>query len=122
MLRKSSTARACADELERWIEVADVNGFKLSYVSIPKTFHDIIEHLLPESRRRGLFYEGNAVPDGTLRKNHVGIKDRRLDDTHPEAKYFWRAGEDGPTYAIPEVNDADAASRSNSTSSNSKKR
>ena len=89
-----------ADELERWVDVADVDGFNLSYASIPETFEDIIEHLIPELRRRGIFWEDYAVPGGTLRENYLGIKGAsKLSETHPGAKFIWKAGEAIPEYA-----------------------
>ncbi|KUJ12616.1 Nitrilotriacetate monooxygenase component A/pristinamycin IIA synthase subunit A [Mollisia scopiformis] len=118
------SAKTCADELERWMEVADVDGFNLSYASIPETFDDIIEFLIPELRRRGLFHEDYAVPGGTLRENYLGAKGRsRLDETHPGAKYFWKAGEDVPAYARVEakVNGSDGAN-GHDTNGKSKKR
>jgi FMN-dependent oxidoreductase (nitrilotriacetate monooxygenase family) len=94
-----------ADELERWAEVADVDGFNLSYASIPETFDDIIEHLLPELRRRGLVWRDYAVPGGTLRENYLGVQgNKRLSDSHPGAKYFWKAGEEVPAYTKTEAN------------------
>jgi hypothetical protein len=89
-----------ADELERWAEVADVDGFNFSYASVPETFEDMIEYLIPELRRRGIFWDDYAVPGGTLRENFLGVKGAsRLSDTHPGAKYFWKAGEEIPAYA-----------------------
>jgi FMN-dependent oxidoreductase (nitrilotriacetate monooxygenase family) len=89
-----------ADELQRWIDVADLDGFNFSYATIPGTFDDIIEFLLPELRKRGVFWDEYAVPGGTLRENYTGKKgQQRLLDTHPGAKYVWRAGEDLPAYA-----------------------
>ena len=89
-----------ADELERWVDVADVDGFNFSYATIPGTFEDIIEHLLPELRRRGLFWDDYSVPGGTLRENYLGVKGHsRLSETHPGAKFFWKAGEERPAYA-----------------------
>jgi hypothetical protein len=92
--------KTVADELERWIEVANVDGFNFSYATIPETFDDIIEFLIPELRKRGLIWEDYAVPGGTLRENYLGVKGQyRLSDTHPGAKYFWKAGEEVPPYA-----------------------
>ena len=89
-----------ADELERWIQVADVDGFNLSYASIPETFRDIIGLLIPELRRRGVFWEDYAVPGGTLRENYFARPGgNRLADSHPGAQYFWKAGEVEPDYA-----------------------
>jgi FMN-dependent oxidoreductase (nitrilotriacetate monooxygenase family) len=42
-----------ADELERWADEADVDGFNLAHVVTPGTFEDFIEHVVPELRRRG---------------------------------------------------------------------
>lgn len=97
----------CADELERWSDIADVDGFNLSYASIPETFDDLIEHLIPELRKRGLFWDDYAVPGGTLRENYLGVKGKtRLDDSHPGAKFFWKAGEETPEYARKTLNGA----------------
>jgi len=98
-------AKTCADELERWAEVADVDGFNLSYASIPETFDDIIEFLIPELRRRGIFHDDYAVPGGTLRENYLGIKGRnRLDESHTGAKFMWKAGEKVPAFAKETTN------------------
>ncbi|KAL9079886.1 MAG: hypothetical protein Q9157_001288 [Trypethelium eluteriae] len=86
-----------ANELERWVEVADVDGFNFSYASVPETFRDIVTLLLPELRKRGLFWEDYAVPGGSLRENYLGQKSQnRLSKSHPGAKYSWKAGEEQP--------------------------
>ncbi|KAI9685822.1 MAG: hypothetical protein M1822_004100 [Bathelium mastoideum] len=88
-----------ANELERWAEVSDVDGFNFSYASVPETFRDIVTLLLPELRKRGLFWEDYAVPGGSLRENYLGQKGQsRLSNTHPGARYSWKAGEEVPTY------------------------
>ncbi|KAK2809107.1 hypothetical protein FQN50_004161 [Emmonsiellopsis sp. PD_5] len=92
--------KTVADELERWVEVADVDGFNFSYATIPGTFDDIIEFLLPELRRRGIFWDDYAVKGGTLRENIYGQQGQtRLRETHPGAQYFWKEGEEVPKYA-----------------------
>lgn len=54
------------DELQRWVGMADVDGFNLSYANIPEIF-DIITYLLPELRRRRLFWtEREEVPKSSL--------------------------------------------------------
>ncbi|PYH98120.1 xenobiotic compound monooxygenase, DszA family [Aspergillus ellipticus CBS 707.79] len=89
-----------ADELERWVDVADVDGFNLSYASIPDTFDDIITYLVPELQRRGLFHTEYAVKGGTMRENMSGQPgETRLSETHPGAQYFWKKGEEVPRYA-----------------------
>jgi len=86
-----------ADELERWVEIADIDGFNFSYASIPETFDNIIEYLIPELRKRGVFWDDYAVPGGTLRENYLGVKGAsRLPATHPGAQYTWKAGKEQP--------------------------
>jgi FMN-dependent oxidoreductase (nitrilotriacetate monooxygenase family) len=92
-----------ADELERWINVSDLDGFNFSYATIPETFDDIIEHLLPELRKRGHFWDDYAVPGGTMRENYLGkIGESRLAASHPGAQYFWKTGEKVPQYVSKE--------------------
>jgi hypothetical protein len=76
------------------------NSKQFSYATVPGTFEDIIEFLLPELRKRGVFWDDYAVPGGTLRENYQGQEGHsRLSETHPGAKYFWKAGEGIPAYA-----------------------
>jgi hypothetical protein len=91
--------------------VADVDGFNLSYATVPGTFEDIIEFLIPELRRRRLVWDDYAVPGGTLRENYLGVAGRkRLDGTHPGAKYVWREGEEVFAYAKGEVGEKECIS------------
>lgn len=58
-----------ADELERWCEQADVDGFNLAYATSPGTYEDVVDLLVPELRARGRMVE----PEGaTLRERLVG--------------------------------------------------
>jgi hypothetical protein len=108
------SAKTCADELERWVEVADVDGFNLSYATIPGTLEDLIEFLVPELRRRGVFWSDYDVPGGTLRENYLGVEGKnRLDESHPGSRYKWRAGEEVPQYAKEEVNGKEEANGRN---------
>ncbi|KAI9742800.1 MAG: hypothetical protein M1818_003529 [Claussenomyces sp. TS43310] len=80
--------KTVVDELERWVEVADLDGFNLAHITNPGSFEDIIEFVIPELQRRGLFrthvekegvtareaYSGD--PSGWLAKDHVGRKFR----------------------------------------------
>ncbi len=42
-----------ADELERWVDEADIDGFNIAYVTTPGTFADFARLVVPELRRRG---------------------------------------------------------------------
>lgn len=73
-----------ADELERWIREADLDGFNLGYVTTPGSFEDVVDLLVPELRRRGIYppevdEEGltarekiNGKGNKELRSDHVG--------------------------------------------------
>jgi FMN-dependent oxidoreductase (nitrilotriacetate monooxygenase family) len=90
------SAKTVADELERWVDVADIDGFNLAHVVNPGTFEDIIEFVLPELKRRGLF-EPVAVKEGaTAREAYLGSK--WLLEDHPGRKFRWYAGEETPQY------------------------
>ncbi|MHC9043151.1 LLM class flavin-dependent oxidoreductase [Microbacterium saperdae] len=73
-----------ADELERWAEVADLDGFNLAYAVRPGTFDDIIRYVTPELRRRGLLSAGEGPR--TLREAIFGEGQTRLSPDHPHWK------------------------------------
>jgi long-chain alkane monooxygenase len=79
-----------ADELERWVEEADVDGFNLAYVTTPGTFVDFAKFVVPELRRRG------RVPDHPDRKEPLTLRERLgssgplLPADHPGAAYRYR--------------------------------
>lgn len=86
------TAETVADEMERWVREADIDGFNLAYALMPQTFEEVIEYLLPVLRRRGLFWEDYAVQGGTYRENiygKAGLSKPPAD--HPAAAYHWKA-------------------------------
>lgn len=75
-----------ADELERWVEEADIDGFNLAYATTPGTFADFVDLVVPELRRRG------RIPDkpvgATLRERVHGPRSGpRVRDDHPAAHY-----------------------------------
>ncbi|KAM5358358.1 hypothetical protein ACJZ2D_015343 [Fusarium nematophilum] len=86
------TPERIADEMERWVEEADIDGFNLSYALMPATFEEVISDLLPVLRKRGLFWEDYAVDGGTYRENLYGKKGlARPPADHPAAQYHWKA-------------------------------
>ncbi|KAH7413922.1 xenobiotic compound monooxygenase, DszA family [Phaeosphaeria sp. MPI-PUGE-AT-0046c] len=46
-----------ADELEFWVKEADVDSFNVGYVTTPGSFEDVVDILVPELRRRGVYAE-----------------------------------------------------------------
>ncbi len=72
-----------ADTFEAWMEGAAVDGFNLAYAVTPETFTDIVDGVIPELQRRGL-YKTEYAP-GTLREKLNGPGQARLPASHPAA-------------------------------------
>ena len=49
------SAQTVADELQSWVEETDVDGFNLAYAVTHETFRDVVELLVPELQKRGVF-------------------------------------------------------------------
>lgn len=104
------TPEMVVDEMEQWVAQADVDGFNIvsllryvfqshlmksdddhqAYAIMPQTFQDVISMLIPELRKRGLFWDGYKVPGGTYRENLF----ERPGQTeplpeHPASKFAW---------------------------------
>jgi len=78
-------AAQVADELERWVDVGEIDGFNLTRLVVPETWEDFATLVVPELQNRGRYrtgYEG-----GTLRQQLFGAGDR-LPQSHPAAR--WR--------------------------------
>lgn len=73
-----------ADLLQEWVEETDVDGFNLAYAVTHETFVDVVELLIPELQKRGIFKKEYA--QGTLREKLFGAGPR-LPDNHPAAGY-----------------------------------
>lgn len=78
-----------ADEMERWIQEGDLDGFNIGYVTTPGTFEEVVELLIPELRRRGLYPEAPSSDESgqTLRESVYGRGQAGLRDDHPGTKY-----------------------------------
>ncbi|KAK5125906.1 hypothetical protein LTR08_005028 [Meristemomyces frigidus] len=67
--RAIGNAQTVADIMQRWVDRAGVDGFNISYATTPGTFEDLIEHLWPELRRRGVLQEKYA--GHSMRENYL---------------------------------------------------
>ncbi|KAF2718734.1 coenzyme dependent N5,N10-methylene tetrahydromethanopterin reductase [Polychaeton citri CBS 116435] len=75
-----------ADEMERWVEEADIDGFNLAYVTTPGTFEDVVDLLIPELRTRGVYPQ--KIEDGlTARERVYGKGQASLRDDHTGSAY-----------------------------------
>lgn len=94
-----------ADELERWVREADLDGFNIGYVTTPGTFEDVVELLIPELRRRGIYPEKGAKDGLTAREKVYGAGHASLRDDHTGSKYKYDVyKEDAPYVADEEQN------------------
>ncbi|MWB99675.1 LLM class flavin-dependent oxidoreductase [Agromyces seonyuensis] len=73
-----------ADLLEEWVAETDVDGFNLAYAITPGTFEDVVEHVIPELQRRGVY--PTEYGSGTLREKLHGRGDK-LPEEHRGAGY-----------------------------------
>jgi long-chain alkane monooxygenase len=78
------SAATVADILQDWVEATDTDGFNLAYAVAHETFEDVVEYLVPELQRRGV-YQTEYRP-GTLREKLFGAGPL-LPDNHPAAQY-----------------------------------
>ncbi|MHA7295465.1 LLM class flavin-dependent oxidoreductase [Arthrobacter sp. HLT1-21] len=73
------------DELERWMDEGDVDGFNLSNAVRPADLEEFVRLVSPELRRRGLLPEA-PQPGTTLREIILG-EGPRLADDHYGARF-----------------------------------
>jgi long-chain alkane monooxygenase len=76
------TPEQIADRLAAWRD-AGVNGVNVINQVIPGSYDELIEHVFPVLRERGLARDGYA--EGTLRRKLFGSD--RLPERHPAARY-----------------------------------
>jgi len=90
-----------ADEMQRWIREGDIDGFNLGYVTTPGTFEDVVELLVPELRRRGVYPKKK---DGlTAREKVYGEGQASLRDDHLGSSYKYDVYKEEPPYVAPEL-------------------
>ena len=97
------TPATVADEMERWIEEGDLDGFNVVYVTTPGTFEDVVDLLVPELRRRGLYPEERGERLGekaeaplTAREKVYGRGQAKLTDDHFGSRFKYAAWREEP--------------------------
>ncbi|WP_028225534.1 LLM class flavin-dependent oxidoreductase [Paraburkholderia ferrariae] len=78
------SAAQVADELQAWIDEADVDGFNLSRTVVPESYEDFVDLIVPELQDRGLYK--TAYAPGTLRQKLFGEGDT-LPSRHAGASF-----------------------------------
>ncbi|KAL1894349.1 hypothetical protein Sste5346_005848 [Sporothrix stenoceras] len=81
------TAAEVADVMQQWVEEADVDGFNVGSITNPGSWTDVVDLLVPELQKRGLYWLDYAVPGGTFRENLLGTKTLRND--HYGSTFKW---------------------------------
>jgi dimethyl-sulfide monooxygenase len=79
------TAVHIADELERWMDEGDIDGFNLMPIIQPESFVEFVDLVVPELQNRGRMrtqYDG-----ATLREHFYGQGQQRLPARHPGAAH-----------------------------------
>lgn len=70
-----------ANELERWMDEGECDGFNLVPVTQPQGFRDFADLVVPENpQRRGRMR--SAYDDETLRESYFGRGQARLNERH----------------------------------------
>lgn len=74
-----------ADVLEEWVDETGVDGFNLAYAVAHETFSDVVEYVVPELQKRGVY--PTEYVEGTLRHKLFGKGDY-LQAPHIGASYY----------------------------------
>lgn len=62
-----------------------------AYALMPQTYEDVVDMLIPELQRRGIFWDDYCVPGGTYRENFFEKPGQAEPlPSHPAAKLVWK--------------------------------
>jgi FMN-dependent oxidoreductase (nitrilotriacetate monooxygenase family) len=64
------TAAGIADHMEEWLTAEGSDGFNVVFPYLPQGLDDVVERLVPELQRRGLFREDYT---GVTLRDHLGL-------------------------------------------------
>lgn len=78
------SAQTIADILQEWTEETGVDGFNLAYAVAHETFSDVVEYVVPELQKRGIYPK--EYVEGTLRHKLFGQGDY-VPASHNAASY-----------------------------------
>jgi hypothetical protein len=78
-----------ADVFEEWANVVDCDGFNIAYVTNLGSFEDVVELLVPELQKRGMYWEDYKVPRGAFRENLMGEGSANLRADHYGSRFKW---------------------------------
>ncbi|KAF7560381.1 hypothetical protein G7046_g3766 [Stylonectria norvegica] len=90
--RAIGSAKTVADLLQAWIDEAGIDGFNVSYAVGPGDLEDVVTYLIPELKKRDVFWDAKAAEGRTTRENYLGLElgnGGRLANDHPGSAYRW---------------------------------
>ncbi|KAK3621209.1 hypothetical protein LTR56_022919 [Elasticomyces elasticus] len=91
------SAQTVADQMERWVHEGDVDGFNIAHATTPGTFEEVVELLIPELRRRGMYPE--KIEDGlTAREKVYGKGQAKLRSDHSGSAYKYDVYQEDAPY------------------------
>lgn len=96
--RVVGSPKTVVDELERWVDIADVDGFNFTNFTIPGSFEDTARWVLPELEKRGLFSRASMTDHAGLTAREVFLGSSSLLDDHHGAQFRWKAGQQAPDF------------------------
>jgi len=77
-LKFVGTPQRIADSMQEWLETDASDGFNVMFHTVPEGLDDVVDLLVPEITRRGLFREAYT---GTTLREHLGLP-------RPENRFF----------------------------------
>ncbi|KAI1496942.1 HK97 family phage prohead protease [Biscogniauxia marginata] len=93
-----------ADELEKWVTEGDLDGFNIAYATTPGSFEDLVDLLIPELRRRGIYPDLPGDDEVlTAREKIYGKGQKGLRDDHPGSAYKYPVYKEDAPYTEPEA-------------------
>jgi alkanesulfonate monooxygenase len=77
------TPATIADEMQQWLDEQGSDGFNVVFPYLPQGLDDVVERVVPELQRRGLFRQEY---EGTTLRDHLGLP-------RPENRFFVSSSE-----------------------------
>lgn len=79
-----------ADQIEKFVEISDVDGFNFTYVVWPETFENLVDLVIPKLQAKGLAQTEYTTESGTYRENLYFQKGQSfVPETHPAYNLRW---------------------------------
>jgi hypothetical protein len=104
--------------MQRWVREADLDGFNIGYVTTPGTFEDVVELLIPELRRRGVYPEKGAKEGLTAREKVYGAGQAGLRADHTGSSYKYDVYKEEEPYVAEGEQQATPAQQKDSADTN----